>query len=245
MKEFRVAKCLFNGNITDCAIFKDGSRKKMIQIDDEYGRYFCVDNELNAECKTVIKYSFADRIKDAVETIRSGNGDCILQSKFFGTHDRVVYFLDRKIGEELRRKFIEGWKNARFGYAIKIRYKDSFLGYSVLNTENSLGLWVEGDEMKTFSSAKDAEDYVGNLLNSAKKYAVKLENRYLMCNTIEDKKKCIRAILDEIKNEYGDCSVVRQFMRDILDDDCKMKNEYGDLDEMGYKIVQVVMEVGR
>lgn len=52
MKEFRVAKCLVDGEINEYAIFADGSRKKIIQTNDKYGKYFEVDNELNTDCKS-------------------------------------------------------------------------------------------------------------------------------------------------------------------------------------------------
>lgn len=114
MKEFRVAKCLGNDGVKEYAIFADGSRKKLIQIDEQYGKYFEVDNELNTDCNTCLKYSFSGRIKDAIDTIKSGNGDCINQFNFFGKHDRVLYFIDRKVGEELRAKSLEGWKDTKF-----------------------------------------------------------------------------------------------------------------------------------
>ncbi len=114
MKEFRVAKCLGNDGVQEYAIFADGSRKKRIYIDEQYGKYFEVDNEFNTDCKTCLKYSFSGRIKDAIDTIKSGNGDCIKQINFFGKHDKVLYFIDRKVGEELRQKSLEGWKDTKF-----------------------------------------------------------------------------------------------------------------------------------
>ena len=75
MKEFRVAKCLIDGKVNEYAIFADGSRKKIIQTNDKYGKYFEVDNELNTDCKSFLRFSYSGRIKDAVEMIRNGNGD--------------------------------------------------------------------------------------------------------------------------------------------------------------------------
>lgn len=40
MKEFRVAKCFVDGKVNEYAIFADGSRKKIIQTDKQYGKYF-------------------------------------------------------------------------------------------------------------------------------------------------------------------------------------------------------------
>ena len=63
MKEFRVAKCLDNNGIHEYAIFADGSRKKLIQNDEQYGKYFEVDNELNTDCKTFMRFSFQEESK--------------------------------------------------------------------------------------------------------------------------------------------------------------------------------------
>lgn len=105
MKEFRVAKCLVDGKVNEYAIFADGSRKKIIQTDKKYGKYFEVDNELNTDCKSSLRFSYSGRIRDAVEMIR--NGDCISSMKFIGRIDKVLYFLDRKTGEELRQKSLQ------------------------------------------------------------------------------------------------------------------------------------------
>ena len=90
MKEFRVAKCLDNNGIHEYAIFADVSRKKITQNDEQYGKYFEVDNELNTGCKTCLRFSYSGRIKDAVDMIRNGNGDCIQSSRFFGRIDKVI-----------------------------------------------------------------------------------------------------------------------------------------------------------
>lgn len=108
MKEFRVAKCLIDGKVNEYAIFADGSRKKKIQVDEQYGKYFEVDNELNTDCKSCLRFSFSGRIKDAVDMIKSGNGDCIKSVQMVGRHDSVLYFLDRTIGEKLREKSLDG-----------------------------------------------------------------------------------------------------------------------------------------
>ena len=93
-----------------------------------------MDNELNTDCKSSLRFSYSGRIRDAVEMIR--NGDCISSMKFIGRIDKVLYFLDRKTGEELRRKSLEGWKDTKFGWAIECGNKNSFLEYSMLNKKN-------------------------------------------------------------------------------------------------------------
>lgn len=82
MKNFKVVKCLKNGEIVKYAVFEDGSRKKRIQTDSQNREYFYVDNELNTNVSTSMKYSFSGRIKDAVDMIKLGNGDCIKNTDF-------------------------------------------------------------------------------------------------------------------------------------------------------------------
>ena len=40
MKNFKVVKCLKNGEIVKYAVFEDGSRKKRIQTDSQNREYF-------------------------------------------------------------------------------------------------------------------------------------------------------------------------------------------------------------
>lgn len=142
MKEFRVAKCLVNGKINEYAIFADGSRKKMIKINDKYGKYFEVDNELNTDLKSCLRFSDSGRIKDAVEMIRNGNGDCISSMKIIGKVDKVLYFLDRKVGEELRHKSLEGWKNTKFGWGLNVDIKILSLDIQCLIKETNEFLYL-------------------------------------------------------------------------------------------------------
>lgn len=151
MKEFRVAKCLGNDGVQEYAIFADGSRKKIIQTDEQYGKYFEVDNELNTDCDTFLKYSFSGRIKDAIDTIKSGNGDCIKQINLFGKYDKVLYFIDRKVGEELRAKSLEGWKDTKFAWTVECGNKNSFSGYAPINSKGErISMFDEDRTVKTF-----------------------------------------------------------------------------------------------
>ncbi len=131
MKKFRVANCFNNltNSIGEFAIFEDGSERKPIFIDGDGHKYFKVDNELNKDCHTMLAKSFSDRIKDAVDTIITGNGDVISVYNAIGEHINVFYYLDREYGESLRKKTIEGWKDTKFGYIIKYGLSGSFSGY--------------------------------------------------------------------------------------------------------------------
>lgn len=174
-RNFRVAKCLVDGEINEYAIFADGSRKKIIQTNDKYGKYFEVDNELNTDCKSFLRFSYSGRIKDAVEMIRNGNGDCISSMKFVGRIDNVLYFLDRQIGEELRQKSLEGWKDTKFGWVIECGNKNSFSGYSMLNKKNErITVFDKDRSPMVFDTKESADEYVEYLIERSKYYAKRL-----------------------------------------------------------------------
>lgn len=244
MKEFRVAKCLDNNGIHEYAIFADGSRKKVIQNDEHYGKYFEVDNELNTDCKTCLRFSYSGRVKDAVDMIRNGNGDCIQSSHFFGRIDKVIYFLDRKVGEELRQKSLDGWKDTKFGWAIECGNKSSFSGYSMLNKKNErISAFDEERTPMTFDSKESANEYTGYLVDKARYYAKRLANKISGIEDKTEREKIIDATIDEIEEETGTkFGIIMDFTFDMLTGDCQLKNFECNLDEMGYKVVQYIVE---
>lgn len=245
MKEFRIAKCLDNdGNgIHEYAIFADGSRKKIIQNDKQYGKYFEVDNELNDEYKNFLRFSFSGRIKDAVDMIRNGNGDCIQSVKLFGRVDKVIYFLDRKVGEELRQKSLDGWKDTKFGWAIECGYKNSFSGYSMINKKTErISVFDEERKPMTFETKEEADKNVESLIERARYYAKQLANKISGVDDEEERGKIIDTIIDEIEeNTNTKFSIIQDFAFDMLTGDCQLKNSECNLDEMGYKIVQCIV----
>ena len=243
MKEFRVAKCLDNNGIHEYAIFADGSRKKLIQNDEQYGKYFEVDNELNTDCKTFMRFSFSGRIKDAVDMIRKGNGDCIQSVKLFGRVDKVIYFLDRKVGEELRQKSLDGWKDTKFGWAIECGHKSSFAGYSMLNKKNErISAFDKENTPMTFDSKEAANEYTEHLVGKARYYAKQLANNISDIEDKTERERIIDTAIDEIEEETGTkFGIIMDFTFDMLTGDCKLKSFECNLDEMGYKIVQCIV----
>lgn len=243
MKEFRVAKCLDNNGIHEYAIFADGSRKKLIQNDEQYGKYFEVDNELNTDCNTFMRFSFSGRIKDAVDMIRKGNGDCIQSVKLFGRVDKVIYFLDRKVGEELRQKSLDGWKDTRFGWAIECGYKCSFAGYSMLNKKNErISAFDKENIPMTFDSKEVANEYAEYLVDKARYYAKRLANNISGIEDKTEQERIIDVAIDEIEEETGTkFGIIMDFTFDMLTGDYKLKSFECNLDEMGYKIVQCIV----
>lgn len=243
MKEFRVAKCLVDGKVNEYAIFADGSRKKIIQIDEQYGKYFEVDNELNTNCKSYLRFSFSGRIKDAVDMIKSGNGDCIKSIQLFGRHDSVLYFLDRTIGEELRKKSLDGWKDTKFGWAIECGNKNSFSGYSMLNKKmERISMFDEERKPMTFDTEEAAKRYVEDLIERSKYYAKRLVNNLCGITDEKERDKIIDNAIDEIENDTETkFSIISDFTFDMLTGNCEPKSSEYSLDEMGYKVIQHII----
>ena len=110
MRKFRVAKFLEDGRINEYAVYDNGRRRKII-TNEKYGKYFHVDNELHPDEIEPRCYFFTgERGKnDAVEMVKRGNGDYISIKQILNNVEvvKVLYFLDRKIGEEMRKKTLE------------------------------------------------------------------------------------------------------------------------------------------
>jgi hypothetical protein len=154
MKEFRVAPCLVEGSgVFDFAIFADGTPRSRILEDEKYGKYFYARNDLNKDEEGTLRAKrFTGRIKDALDTVKNGNGDAIwVETEFGGKIIRVSYFLDRKTGEEVRKKTLEGWKDTKISYVVKFYYKNSMFGSDhVCTTEDSKPIQFE-----SYASAKE------------------------------------------------------------------------------------------
>ena len=182
MIKFRIAKCLVNDKINKYALIYNEKgeivARKIIEKDQDGNEYFSTINTFNTRCKyKTFAKSFSGRIKDAVETIKTGNGDCICRNNIFWSgafyNIRVLYYLDRSIGEDYREKTIEGFKDSKFCYII------IFNGNNFINLEN--GTFCEIDlynqkiiPLKEYDSEEECEDvinkFVDHLYAIAQKY---------------------------------------------------------------------------
>lgn len=229
-----------NGEIVKYAVFEDGSRKKRIQTDSQNREYFYVDNELNTNVSTSMKYSFSGRIKDAVDMIKLGNGDCIKNTDMLIASDSVLYFLDRKIGEEYRKKFINGWKDTKFGWAIEVGNKNSFYPYLRLNENlESISLWNADTTQLTFDSEELALEKIHEIIQLAHNYAIEILEK--MNEETDEKKKeeAFNKAFDQIQEKIGERSVLINLIYDFFDDD--LTDVHDELNHYGYKIVQCII----
>lgn len=178
MKEFRIAKCLSEDgmSVRRYAIFKDKSRNRPIEVDENGKEYFSVDNWIQSEPEMdefnhgglakYLKYSFSGKPKDMVDSVRMGYGDVIHVTNLFGRIESVLYFLDREYGEILRQKTLEGWKDAVYKYVLYFNSipLDINNGRRDFNRENIY-----------FESAKDAIKMAERLISDSTTLAFKLE----------------------------------------------------------------------
>lgn len=246
MKEFRIAKCLDNGVVKEYAIFKDGSRRKRILTNNEYGKYFEVDNELNHDDPTLLSRSFNGRIKDAIDTIRNGNGDVVKSTKgFFGERmDSVVYFIDRKVGEEVRQRSIEGWKDTKFGWVITCGPKKSYL--RPINAKGeTLSMFDPVSDRATFDTRDEAVSFIEGLIEKAKEYATDLSVKLNGVTDEETIQNIFNDMMDRVEADTNSkFNVIIDFVFDWLTPDhYELKTQDCDF-EMCYKIEQTIITGG-
>lgn len=158
----------FKGIVDKIAIYdRLGNIKDIstIKTDKNGYEYYEVDNPFD-------KYGlFTDKIKDAILCIRNGYADCIVKSNFLNMLILRKY-INKNYGKTLRDKTIEGFKNTKFAYAIKVTWYNSFTndGIYLSNDNNNLLFNYDKDKIMTFNNIEDAKKYRLNLFNIAQNY---------------------------------------------------------------------------
>lgn len=237
MTNFRIAKCLSNGTIKEFAIFADGTPKAEIKESEEYGKYFKIRNPYSS---TLLGKYFYNCIADAVKAVKEGFADAIRVTNqnvpFIGGHIDVCYFLDREIGEQLRAKTINGWKDAKFAFCLTMGNKNSLSGYlKVASDYSRISMFDNPYKYKVFDTPEAAVEFAESLINIARSFVDKL----ILSNKDEN---AVNKICDEIAESYGKLSVIEDLFFDLLDNNAsKYANEDKSLRSWGYSTEQCVI----
>ena len=216
----------------------DGEHNYTIHTHKEYGDYIYVDNKLNTD-DTEYNDLFTGRIKDAVETIRNGDGDVIEVGDLFGQFINVQYFLDRTVGEKLRAKSIEGWKDTKFAWIVTCGRKDSLSGYVPVKSDYTRVSPADKDVTPAiFNERSEAVDFINTAIEKAKCYAKTYSEKAQGMTDSEAIGNIAIEMSHAIKADYNSkFPVVLFFAQDMVDDKMCIKNDYEPV-EYGYCIEQ-------
>lgn len=126
---------------------------------------------------------------------------------------------------------------------IECGYKNSFTGYSMINKKmERISIFDEEYKPMTFDTEEAAKQYIEDLIERARYYAKRLENKLVNMTEEKEKDKIIDEIINEIEGYTGTkFSILSDFVFDMLTGDCKLKSFECNLDNMGYKIVQCII----
>lgn len=113
---------------------------------------------------------FSDLPKDAYDHVKYGFGDVVTIGLIFGTTvTKVLRFIDRDYGESVRKKFLDGWKNAKFVWGINFNHKNSMnSGYVVMDGPIGPNIgFTKQLQPLTFSTQKEVIKKIEELENRA------------------------------------------------------------------------------
>lgn len=227
---YRVTRCLVNGEIARFAILPNGMKSR-IQTDDNGYEYFDIYNPYTTRASLI---GFYGKIKDAIMAVREGYGDVIRTSGVPG--GRVLHVsksLDETVGAEMRQRTIRGWDGAKFAFSVTVNNKNSF-SRSCFVTKNGIVLSHLDNQFKhaIFETEEQAEGFIQNLIEKAQEYIKKIEN----------KEEDFDAVIKMIDNKEGQLSVVSELVFDLINDDCNaFRNEDHSLTNLGFNVIQCIV----
>lgn len=203
MEHFEVLKEADGSLVAYFPYIKD---KRRIYENNAKQKYFSVPND-----KHPLKL-FTNRIKDAYDAVREGNGHSIYytHSVFGSWQVEVRFFLDEGYGEKQRKECLKQFENARFGYSLKFGYLNSFSQSQYISENFDRTLVYSEKNPHLF---RDTEEEVikirDDILAEAKKYAVRVGKEpfdqldaYLKENTNSLVRELAYAIFDDVKYQF-------------------------------------------
>lgn len=216
------------------AVLENGTRY-VVHTNKSGNEYICVDNPNDKDGL------FNGRIKDAVDVINAGGGDVVEIGKLFGsTIIDVLYFLDRTVGNELRSKSIEGWKDAEFKWIVTCGSKKSQFGYMPITSEFSYVMpYSNAEQPMLFDTEDDAKIFITNvLIEKVKGYIVDYLKEIEGTSNVDGRNESFKAMLARIKAESPKGNVISYFAMDMLDADTLLLRDNYALNNYGYAVEQ-------
>ena len=170
----------------------DGYKKEYaVSVDENGYKYFSIPNMRNPS--NIFK-SFLYRIKDAYDAIKDGDGDVlIISTLFIGKSMRVIRYIDREYGESVRQEFLDGWKDTKFKYCIRVTGNNTYIS-SFVTKDYNLSVDEISDNLLLFDTEKEAIEEIEKIKTKSKTCIEKY-------NSITDDAE-IDKYLDELLNEH-------------------------------------------
>ena len=159
---------------------------KPVCTNEDGKQYIHVPNVYRPDGDILSCHSFLHRPGDMVRAIKDGLGDCIEVGTLMVRTEHLVRFLDRKYGEKMRAKSLEGWKDAKFGWVVC--EKCGFLGNIPLTIADiARPIHYKADArmypIKFYETEADAQAFIDGLKSELMS---KIE-RYRLLPTVEEK----------------------------------------------------------
>lgn len=156
-------KTLNDGSVQRYAYYPELNKTNEfpVQTDSKGREYFYLSRGLLRDTKTYKEKTYNDRIEDAVSDIMNGYGDAVVNGGIFAsnTSNHVIVFLDRKYGEELRSKTIDGWKDAEYFWSVVYR---NGLNELYINKDNCAE--YDTKDFLHFDTEDEAQKFIDTLM---------------------------------------------------------------------------------
>ena len=220
------------------ALVEGYKRPRCLFKDLNGAEYFYVPNYYNAnkDEKVFSKYSFNRRIYDAIRVVMDGNGDAI---SFTGQNIHVQYYLDRSVGDEYRKRTIEGFKNCTLKY--EVVYEDNG-NYVHINEDNTPRSFTDNDNMYKqilkFDTIEEAQKYLDNIFKIAYDIATIIFD-FQKENPNRDLNEVLNIAEIEIK-KYTLSFIINMLFWDMFDNDMNPSNDYTNKQPSNLKIWQII-----
>lgn len=221
------------------ALVEGYKRLRCILKDLNGTEYFYVPNYYNkdGDGKVFSKYSFNRRIYDAIKVVMDGNGDVISIIDQHIIH--VEYYLDRSVGDEYRKRTIEGFKNCTLKY--EVVYEDNG-NYVHINEDNTPRSFIFNDDkykqILKFDTIEEAQKYLDNIFKIAYDNATIIFD-FQKENLNRDLNEVPSIAEIEIK-KHTLSFIINMLFWDMFDDDMNPSNDYANKQPSKLKIWQII-----